>query len=31
MKKSKNEYRQYWSDEAKEMHKQKVWGDINFT
>lgn len=30
MKKSKNEYRQYWSEETKQLHKMKVWGDINF-
>lgn len=29
MKKSKNEYRQYWSEEVKELHKLRVWGDIN--
>lgn len=29
-KQKKNEYRQYWSEEAKERHKLKVWGDINF-
>lgn len=29
MKKVKNEYRQYWSDEVKELHKLRVWGDIN--
>ena len=29
-KQKKNEYRQYWSEEAKELHKLKVWGDINF-
>ena len=29
MKKQKNEYRQYWSEEVKERHKMRVWSDIN--
>ena len=29
MKKPKYEYRQYWSEEAKERHKMRVWSDIN--
>lgn len=29
MKKTKYEYRQYWSEEVKELHKLRVWGDIN--
>lgn len=29
MKKSKNEYRQYWSEEIRARRKRQVWGDIN--
>lgn len=29
MKKIKNEYRQYWSEESRARRKRQVWGDIN--
>lgn len=29
VKKVKNEYRQYWSEESRARRKRQVWGDIN--